>query len=164
MTFFTTHTTKHPMIDYAPHLETGTKLAYGLKVYRCQATVQNTSAIYDVTDCETGQAIWMPPGTAVVAATLKAKEGTLTNITNFSLFLRNPVGDINTNYAFLYPLADVNLGCGTTYGQIAGAVSTVPTNTITNRYSTVRLVTLGGTNSTLSNVVYITLLVMETMP
>lgn len=175
--FFTTTDVKHPMQDVAPFLETGTKLGYGLKVYRGYATVQNTDTTYALINVDGSSAtdyVTLPLNCAIIGASIK-RTGTnaLTNITSFTLGMslrtNYPTLVAGSNYcsaillAAVDPGASANAGSGVCNGAFGGVIEVNrQTSTTTGWLPVLRAVS--GTNSANASRVTVTMLVMETKP
>lgn len=170
--FFQTSSVKHPMEETAPHFDSGSDLAYGLKVFRGYATVSATDTTYPLINCDGSSAtdyVTLPPNCGILAVNIKRTGSVaLTNVVSFgvgmSLGTNYPTLVANSLVCLTIPRASVDAGITTYIGQqaISVALDTAFMSGLTNGTRPV-LTATGGTASA-STRVEVTLLVMSGVP
>lgn len=161
--FFTTTTIKRPSQDFVPHLESGSDLGYGLKIYKgyVDVAVSGGAVSYYVTNAETGTTLTLHPRSGIIGGGIKAKDGALVSAGAVTLSIMNP----NTTTAIIstgHSIANVNSGIGITYGDLTTSVALTQITSGTSIYS-YPILTMEAAVTT-GDRVYITLLSMETDP
>lgn len=166
-----TRTMRCPLHEIAPHIQTGTKLPYNMKIIRGKITFVAGTTVYRLLDIQTDAILALDPNTIVICAGLYTVSP-LTGGNTFDLGLS--VTDLGTALPVFtnaltssIPVANINAGCAVKYGTIGGADQTTCIGyaaNLTNGTVPVIRTNAGGGGVATAGSIHVTLLAMSIIP